>query len=95
MVKGTNNEAPHNKIFSILLLLLPFWEHVFFSLPHSQKLGLCSSLNVRNQASCPHKIKSKIAENGRNSTKFRVPLLKLIAVFDFIILITFCGERKL
>jgi hypothetical protein len=50
------------------------------------KLSLYSSLNVRNQASYPYKIKNKTVQNGRNCTKLlsqwrRVPILQLIAVF--------------
>ena len=57
----TNHEAPHYAIshqFSATLPLLGL--NIFLSNPFSNTLSVCSSLNMRDQVSHPHKTAAKI-----------------------------------
>jgi hypothetical protein len=57
-VKNTNYEAPHNVVFSnvLLLHLSSFQNNIFLSLLFSNTLSVCSSLKTRDPVSHPYKI---------------------------------------
>jgi len=58
---SANNEDPHNVAISGILLFPPFLgPNIFLSTQFSETLGLCYSLNGRDQVLHPYKIQGKI-----------------------------------
>jgi hypothetical protein len=66
MAKSVSYEAPHYAVFSNLPSL--FGPNIPLSALFSNSLSLCSSLNVRDQASHPYRTTGKIIEPARTVT---------------------------